>query len=617
MTSSSTPHQDTPQFKSKSDNLIGLTRDTFRDKSAALWRQFESERRANQHNMESGIPIEDFFRQEFGAMLHEPYSVGHGKIVDHHQYTCGDCDFIIYDRRLAPLLRPPATPSSRRKFFAFETTYGIIEIKSTLTLGASEGGSLRAKPSGTLWDACKKIFAYKELHRDPPRRIVTGTNDPIGVAFFYNCEIDISVQENRDAILDEFTAINTSVQASMRVNAVYVLNQFSLAWCFVSEVSQSRPAFITLQHPVESPRPTWASYSPTGEDTLYHMYTMLWSTLARTQLAPPDLLNEYGAEVYLNSRQHRCKPASFESFVESAALSLPKTADLTLARMRGDYDRVQQILSNETEKDPANVDALLKFANFLHHKRRDADAAEKLFRQAVANHPDNAQVVSYYAEFIAAARQDSSRAQLMLRKLVSEKHEDPDAHLALALFLIKSPEHVDEALEILRSMAILHPDNIGILDTYATHLRNAGGNRAEAERIYNEIVSKAPNCAAALGNYAQLLFLDGRTNEGRAMLDRAFDALGSSRDQPIGLIVELHFYRYAHLEDCRNDALKNLKYWILLGVVSLGWNLDQDVALATQNGHPQPRLLRSIADAITGCIDLQILQRDPEWKSIA
>ena len=86
--------------------------------------------------MESGIPLEDYFRQEFGCFLPDQFTVTAGKVIDCEQYTCGDCDFVIYDRRYAPFVKFPATQHSRRKLIAFETTYGIVEVKQKLTLGA-------------------------------------------------------------------------------------------------------------------------------------------------------------------------------------------------------------------------------------------------------------------------------------------------------------------------------------------------------------------------------------------------------------------------------------------------------------------------------------------------
>lgn len=609
-------HPVAPRFKNTSDNLVDLTRNTFRDKSTALWQCFESERRANSNNLESGFPVEDFFRQEFGALLHEPYSVGNGKIVDHQQYTCGDCDFIIYNKRLAPLLRAPATSDSRRKFFAFETTYGIIEVKSTLTLGAAEGGSLRSKPQGTLWDACKKIFAYKELHRTRSQAITWGTNHPIGIAFFYNCDIDISVQENRDAILAEFAAINLSVPIEMRVNSAYVLNKFSLSWGFLKNMSPDGPVFVNLQHPIESPHPTWASYSPTAEDTLYHMYTTLWSTLARTQLSPPDLLNEYGAEIYLRSRQYRCVPCSAEAHAESVASRRPDYADLTIAHMRGDYAQVERILSAAVDQDPSSEQAQLFLATFLYHTKHDNQAAERIFKRVLAEHPASTQASSDYAQFLASVRDNVAQGELILRQLVTIKSEDVAAQMALAMFLVKWQKASGEGIGILRKLAAEHPNDHSLLDAYATHLRNVEGARGEAERLYKEILSQNPAQVNTLGNYAQLLFWDARADEGRALLERALAAISTSAIESPAVVVELLFYQYAYVSEARNDALRKLKHFLLLGITSLGWDLDPDVVLATKDGHPQPRLLRLIADTIVGRIDLRVLQEDPEWKSI-
>jgi hypothetical protein len=306
-------------FKASAENLEDLLRDGFRAMSKRLRAQFDEERAANQHNMESGVPLEDFFRQEFGSVFEEPYGVDAGKVVDHAYDTCGDCDFVLFDRRLAPLLKRPAAAGSRRKLFAFETTYGIIEVKQTLTLGAVKDGQLKSEPAGTLWDACSKIFAYKQLHRVEPAPLRWGINYPIGLLFFYNCELDLTSNDERDALLAEITAINQAVSPDERVNGVYVLDRFSVNWTFTTDPSST--TFITLQHPIETPgRPVWLTYFDSGLDTLYRMFSQLWSTLARTQLGPPDLLNEYGGTKHLTGRRVRSLAASTAASLELAAL---------------------------------------------------------------------------------------------------------------------------------------------------------------------------------------------------------------------------------------------------------------------------------------------------------
>jgi hypothetical protein len=306
-------------FKTRAENVDDLLRDGFRAMSQRLQTQLQQERAANQHNMESGSPLEDFFRHEFGAMFEEPYGIDAGKIADQAGNTCGDCDFVLFDRRLAPLLKRPSAPGSRRKFFAFETTYGVIEVKQSLTLGATEDGRLKPEPRGSLWDGCAKVFAYKQLERASPGPLKWGVNHPIGLLFFYNCDLDFTTNEARDALLREFATINAEVAPEARVNGLFVLNRFSVNWTFMSEPSSTTA--ITLQHPIETPgRPVWLTYFDSGEDTLYRMFTHLWSTMARTQLGPPDLLNEYGGARPLTGGRVRALAVSAEAARELAAL---------------------------------------------------------------------------------------------------------------------------------------------------------------------------------------------------------------------------------------------------------------------------------------------------------
>ena len=212
-------------YKVGDPNSLNIFRSAFREVSAFLSTKLHYEKDANQYNMESGLPLEDYFRQEFGKFIPEQFSVTAGKIIDRDQFTCGDCDFVLYDRRFAPFVKFPATQQSRRKLIAFETTYGIIEVKQNLTLGALENGVIKDNPAGSLYDACKKIFAYKELTRDivDSSRVIPGLtidglggdrqqyNKPFGFAFFYGSDIDMDDQESVEKLLLEFWLINKFV----------------------------------------------------------------------------------------------------------------------------------------------------------------------------------------------------------------------------------------------------------------------------------------------------------------------------------------------------------------------------------------------------------------------
>jgi hypothetical protein len=259
-------------------------------------RRLEAEYHAHvstrQANFDSGLPLEDVFRAELAELL-RPFVVDVGSVVDRAGNTPGEGDVVILEPRLSPLLLAAPTPFSRKKWFTFESTYGIVEVKQTLTLGASDlAGNLVATPSGSLWQACTKIFGFKQLEREDRPAVMRATNAPVGIVFCYSCDVDTSSGEGQDALLRDFLAANSAVPPQQRVDAIYVLNKFILTWSFLDKPQERR--FNPLQHPHESPRPAWATIHPTGEDTLYSMLIQLWDTITKTQLAPPDLLNCYG-----------------------------------------------------------------------------------------------------------------------------------------------------------------------------------------------------------------------------------------------------------------------------------------------------------------------------------
>jgi hypothetical protein len=164
-----------PQFKKAFERADDLLRNTMQSASANLARKLQEELSANANNMDSGVPLEDAFRHELAPLI-DPYRLDVGHIVDKESFSCGDCDVVIVDPRRAPLLKLPSAPGSRRKHLPFESVYGIIEVKQTLTLGALDSERrLRADPRGSLWEACTKAFAFKQLSRDRPGGLVWGT----------------------------------------------------------------------------------------------------------------------------------------------------------------------------------------------------------------------------------------------------------------------------------------------------------------------------------------------------------------------------------------------------------------------------------------------------------
>jgi hypothetical protein len=281
-------------FKKPFHQADDLLRMTLRSASEALSLRLKQELHANTNNMDSGVPLEDAFRHQLEQLI-EPYRLDVGHVVDKHGFTCGDCDAVIVDPRRVPMLKGSSAPGSRRKHLPFESVYGIVEVKQTLTIGALNPEMTRVEPRGTLWDACTKAFAFKQLQRDGPKGVVWGSNRPIAVLFFYRSDLDLTSEKDIDRLMTEFLVINSAVPSEERVNALFVLDALSIGWWY-RPVETDEHLFYRVSHPAEAPIVPQVGVSRSGPDTLYEMFDYLWTTLAGSQLALPDFARDYGID---------------------------------------------------------------------------------------------------------------------------------------------------------------------------------------------------------------------------------------------------------------------------------------------------------------------------------
>jgi len=294
-----------PRYKKKHDNINDVFRNSFSETSAFLRAKCSHEEKAAHYNMDVGIPIEEYFRSEFGKYVPPPFVVDCGTVVDRDSYSAGECDFVVFDPQLTPFLKFPPTSQSRSKFLPVECTYGIVEIKKTLTLGRrlrNKSKTGRTHDGGTLFQACEKLFAYKELARPSclVQRAVRrpdGTeracaNDSFAYAFFYKADMDLASEDNQQLLLNEFLAINRTVPQALRINGVFVLDECSILW-----VKDDR---TFAYHPYESAQQK-AALVHSGENTLYNMYVHLSNMLRITDLEAPIFNNDYGGNKYLKA----------------------------------------------------------------------------------------------------------------------------------------------------------------------------------------------------------------------------------------------------------------------------------------------------------------------------
>lgn|GEM_PF-5203666 len=286
-------------YKQKDATYEYLFRDSFRELSTLMGAKLKFEKQANHSNFQSGIPLEDYFRQEFSKFIPKAYTCDTGTIIDRESFSCGECDFIIYDNLKSPFIRHPSTEGGRRKFLFHESTYGIIEVKQKLTLGKMvkvKGQRKKEYKGGTLDDSMHKLFSYKQLDKEHVVNEFLGaeipgtdkteaiTNTPFTYAFFYDC--DLKSDDELTKILKEFHRINMEEPVEHRVNGIFVLDKFSITW---AKEDDSGVSYV----PSKSPKPK-VLLAPTGEDTLQYLYAHIANLLRITQAGVPIFNRDYG-----------------------------------------------------------------------------------------------------------------------------------------------------------------------------------------------------------------------------------------------------------------------------------------------------------------------------------
>ncbi len=238
-------------------------------------------------------------------------------------------------------------------------------------------------------------------------------------------------------------------------------------------------------------------------------------------------------------------------------------------------DRAEEFYKRAIAADPKHANTLGNYAIFLRNERKDMDRAEEFYKRAIAADPEHANNLGNYANFLCDERKDMDRAEEFYKRAIAA---DPE-----------------------------HANNLG---NYANFLCDERKDMDRAEEFYKRAIAADSTYANGLGNYSKYLFCRRRDQEAELMLQRAWDA----KPEETPLQIELHFYSYAHLWPHRPEALPALRKLLESGGRSEGWILDENVRVATEDGHPHPVFLATLARVISGSEPIEALDAFVAWK---
>ncbi|TRD14105.1 tetratricopeptide repeat protein [Palleronia caenipelagi] len=133
------------------------------------------------------------------------------------------------------------------------------------------------------------------------------------------------------------------------------------------------------------------------------------------------------------------------------------------------------------------------------------------------------------------------------------------------------------------------------------------GDHDAAEALYARAIEADPKHANNLGNYAKFTFKMGSAEQGARLLSLA----EAHCEGPDELRTELAFYRYAHI---RGASIADLRRYIDKEQRTPGWPLVENVRRAIADGHPQPEMLKDLADVLSHGVNASTLNRHAAWR---
>ncbi|MGW4369305.1 DUF6602 domain-containing protein [Nocardia takedensis] len=268
------------------DNLTESFKRRCRYADRRLRLRFEEEQSSNIDNFDSGVSLEEIFRDEVDQLLPCRYQITTGVLVDRRGHTAGHCDAVIFNETWFPAIKGPASRTSRRPFLPIEGAYAVVEIKSSLT-------------TKSLDDAMEKLVICQRLFRPHVSRDRVTENretgscqhfisNPLYSAIF---AVDIDGADF-DTLVTRFVHINRMLKRHEMVRALIVLGRGCVVWGYFDGESV-RPALMFKEDRIAPIFSVFLDIDNSGT-AMYPFIQNLSSHLYHSVLAAEDIATHYG-----------------------------------------------------------------------------------------------------------------------------------------------------------------------------------------------------------------------------------------------------------------------------------------------------------------------------------
>lgn len=232
---------------------------------------------------------------------------------------------------------------------------------------------------------------------------------------------------------------------------------------------------------------------------------------------------------------------------------------LYLNEIKGDYTQAEIYYKKALELDPKDSNYNGNYALFLTNVKKEQILAEIYFKKAIEFEPNDNYFYGSYASFLKLIKKDYQEAEIYFRKALGTN-----------------------------SNKAINNSN------YAVYLLEIKKDYLQAEIYYKKVFELDSKDANNNANYAQLLLQQKRIDEATSLIENAFENTDEEN-----LLLELWFYRYAHNPAFLEQAEKEIEKLLTKGAKSEGWNFDENIKVAIEEGHPNPERLKELAKMIS------------------
>jgi Tfp pilus assembly protein PilF len=295
----------------------------------------------------------------------------------------------------------------------------------------------------------------------------------------------------------------------------------------------------------------------------------------------------------------------------------PNDVDLLIACAKFLISRKQdlvgadRLLLQAIAVDQHAPEPLLEYARFLELSRHDMALAEKYYRLAVAADPDDTTARTQMGSFLAHRKSALAEAERHFQHAIRKSPRSAPVRVAFAWFLETWRKDRHRAKAEYQFAANAMPEEPLFSAVYGYFVGIDLRKAAEGRRLLSEAVKRAPNDPGVLTNCAAALFLWGETSRAYELVQTAL----ANRTITDERRLEVNFYLAAYVRTAWPTALTEMRRLLSAGVRLEGSQFSSELKFARNARHPTYRLLERLAEVIADDVQVDVLEKFPEWRN--